>query len=45
MNEENLKKYYNKFNEDKRLKTRHGKIEFLTCMKYIHEVLANALIF
>lgn len=41
MNEENLKKYYNKFNEDKRLKTRHGKIEFLTCMKYIHEVLAN----
>lgn len=39
MNEENLKNYYNKFNEDKRLKTRHGKVEFITTMKYIHEVL------
>lgn len=39
MNEENLVNYYNKFNEDKRLKTRHGKIEFITNMKYIHELL------
>lgn len=39
MNEENLITYYNKFNEDKRLKTRHGHIEFITTMKYIHEFL------
>lgn len=41
MNEDNLVTYYNKFNEDKRLKTRHGKIEFITTMKYIHEILSN----
>lgn len=39
MNEKNLITYYNKFNEDKRLNTRHGKIEYLTTMKYIHEYL------
>lgn len=39
MNEENLITYYNKFNEDKRLLTRHGQVEFITTMKYIHEVL------
>ena len=37
MNEENLITYYNKFNEDKRLNTRHGKVEFITSMKYIEE--------
>lgn len=36
MNEENLIKYYNKFNEDKRLKTKHGKVEYMTAMKYIN---------
>lgn len=41
MNEENLITYYNKFNEDKRLKTRHGRLEFITTMKYIHELLGN----
>lgn len=41
MNEENLIKYYNKFNEDKRLNSRHGQVEFITCMKYIHECLKN----
>ena len=41
MNETNLINYYNKFNEDKRLNTRHGQIEFITTMKYIHEVLKN----
>lgn len=35
MNEENLKNYYNKFNEDKRLKTRHGNLEFITTLEYI----------
>ncbi len=39
MNEENLIKYYNKFNEDKRLTRRHGIVEFTTAMKYIHEYL------
>lgn len=34
-----LTEFYNKFNEDKRLETRHGQVEFLTSMKYIHEYL------
>lgn len=34
-----LTAFYNKFNEDKRLETRHGQVEFLTSMKYIHEYL------
>lgn len=39
MNEENLINYYNKFNEDKRLNTKHGEIEYITTMKYIHKYL------
>lgn len=35
MNEELLKNYYNKFNEDKRLNSRHGIVEFNTSIKYI----------
>lgn len=34
-----LEKYYNKFNEDKRLLSRHGQVEFITSMKYIHHAL------
>lgn len=34
-----LEKYYNKFNEEKRLESRHGQVEFITSMKYIHEYL------
>ncbi len=34
-----LEKYYNKFNEEKRLNTRHGQIEFITSLKYIHKYL------
>lgn len=34
-----LEKYYNKFNEDKRLTRRHGRVEYITSMKYIHEYL------
>ena len=41
MNEENLITYYNKFNEEKRLNTKHGQIEFLTAMKYIKGYLKN----
>ena len=39
MNEENLKIYYNKFNEEKRLDTKHGQIEYLTAMKYINDYI------
>ena len=41
MNEENLIKYYNKFNEDKRLTRRRGQVEYITTMKYIHDYLKN----
>lgn len=41
MNEQELITYYNKFNEDKRLKTRHGYVEYFTTMKYINEYLGN----
>ena len=34
-----LELYYNKFNEEKRLNSRHGQVEFLTSMKYIHEYI------
>ena len=36
-----LEQYYNKFNEEKRLNSRHGKVEFLTSMKYIHQYLGG----
>lgn len=39
MNEELLKNYYNKFNEDKRLTSRHGIVEFNTSIKYILKYL------
>lgn len=34
-----LEVYYNKFNEDKRLDSRHGRVEFLLSIKYIHKYL------
>lgn len=34
-----LEKHYNKFNEEKRLNSRHGQVEYITSMKYIHEYL------
>lgn len=34
-----LEKHYNKFNEDKRLTRRHGQVEYITSMKYIHMYL------
>ena len=39
MNEKELITYYNKFNEDKRLNTKHGQIEYLTSIKYIEKYL------
>lgn len=38
-----LEKYYNKFNEEKRLTRRHGNVEFITSMKYIHKYLEGVL--
>lgn len=35
----NLEEYYNKFNEDKRLNSRHGIMEFTVTMKYMHKYL------
>ena len=34
-----LEKHYNKFNEDKRLLRKHGQVEYITSMKYIHKYL------
>lgn len=34
-----LEAYYNKFNEDKRLNSRHGQVEFRTSMRYIRQYL------
>ena len=36
-----LENYYNKFKENKRLLRRHGQVEFLTSLKYIHECLES----
>lgn len=34
-----LEQYYNKFNEEKRLNSRYGQVEFRTSMHYIHKYL------
>ena len=34
-----LEDYYNKFNEEKRLGSRHGQIEYRTSMRYIHQCI------
>ena len=34
-----LTKFYENFNEDGRLQSRHGSVEFLTTMKYIEKYL------
>ncbi len=36
-----LEQYYNKFNEDKRLLSRHGQVEFFVTMKYIKKFIKN----
>lgn len=38
-----LEQYYNKFNEEKRLNSRHGQVEFCLSMKYIHEVIDQTM--
>ncbi len=39
MNE--IEQHYNKFNEEKRLDSRHGKVEYITSMKYIHKYIPD----
>lgn len=39
MRDETLIAYYGKFNEEKRLNSRHGQVEFITTMKVVHEYL------
>lgn len=39
MNEDNLIKYYNKFNENKRFNSRGGFVEFTISLKYIYKYL------
>lgn len=34
-----LEEHYNKFSEEKRLTRRHGQVEYITTMKYIHKYL------
>lgn len=36
-----LEDYYNHYDEDGRLLSRHGQVEYLTTMKYMHECLAG----
>ena len=36
-----LEDYYNHFDEEGRLDTRHGQVEFATAIKYISDVLNN----
>ncbi len=36
-----LEKYYNKFNEEHRLTTRHGQVEFNTTMHFIHKYITE----
>lgn len=38
---QNLETYYKKFNEDHRLKTRHGQVEFFVTMHYIKQFLSR----
>lgn len=38
-----LEQYYNKFNEEKRLASRHGQVEFAVSMKYIHKYLEQLM--
>lgn len=39
----NIEKYYNKFNEEKRLNSRHGQVEYRITMKYINEIISKVM--
>ena len=38
-----LTEYYNKFNEEKRLDSRHGQVEYRVSMKYIHKYIPSEI--
>lgn len=38
-----LKDFYNNYDEDGRLQTRHGMVEYLTTMKYIEKYLEKGM--
>lgn len=38
-----LEQYYGSYNEDGRLRSRHGMVEFLTTMRYIHKYLTPGM--
>ena len=38
-----LDEHYNKHNEEKRLSRRHGQVEYLTTMRYVHKCIDNLL--
>lgn len=38
-----IEDFYNKFNENKRLDTRHGQVEFRVTMKYVHMALDSLM--
>ena len=38
---DDLVQYYNKFNEEKRLDSRHGQVEYRVSMKYIHDYIPS----
>lgn len=39
-----IEDFYNKFNEEKRLDTRHGQIEYRVTMKYIHDCIDKLMV-
>lgn len=40
---DNLVEYYNKFNEDKRLLSRHGQVEYAVTKHYLDECIASSM--
>ncbi len=38
-----LESFYNSINEDERLLSKHGRVEYITTMKYIHEYLKGRI--
>lgn len=36
-----LENYYSNYDEEGRLLSRHGQVEYLTTMKYIHDVIGT----
>ena len=41
ISDNDIEDYYNHFNEEGRLDTRHGQVEFFVTMHYIHEIIGN----